>query len=94
MILKLRQHHRNLVTKNEFCKRVSCNITESRIIIPYSDNDLYLIDDYIESDISIAGQKRFNSSVDEKPQSTPKKSKKHFCKINKISFIVIRRMLH
>ena len=61
MILKLRQHHRNLVTKNEFRKRVSCNITDSRITVPYNDNDLNLIDDVIESDKSVAGQKRFNS---------------------------------
>ena len=75
MILKLRQHHRNLVTKNEFRKRVSCNITDSRITIAYNDDDLYLIDDATESDIPVAGQKRFNTSVDAKPHSTPKKKK-------------------
>ena len=81
MILKLRQHHRNPVTKNEFCKRVSCNITDSRITITYNDDDLYLIDDVIENDIPVAGQKRFNSSVHAKPHSTPKKRNEH-CILN------------
>ena len=76
MMLKLRQHHRNLVTRNEFYKRVSCIISDSRITVLYDDNDLNLIDDAVVSDISVAGQKRFNTQVDIQPQSTPKKKKK------------------